>query len=75
MGFVRAAVRRRAVREDPRRGAGGVGALRGPSHDYGEAGGGTHTAFLPVDHNRSAGASGRATATSRYDFKLPMSPR
>ena len=36
--------------------------------------GNTHRVFLPVDHNRSAGASGRATATSRYDFKLPMSP-
>ena len=36
--------------------------------------GNTHRVFLPVDHKRSAGASGGAAATARYDFKLPMSP-
>ena len=34
--------------------------------------------FLPVDHKRSAGASGgaaaAAAAAARYDFKLPTSP-
>ena len=36
--------------------------------------GNTHRVFLPVDHKRSAGASGPAAVTARYDFKLPMSP-